>query len=186
MNITKHVHLFLYVQIIWTLAEVIWSHSLLHVGFFHYLGAQVWDVYFFDKHTFKNMSSCCANVKQGRQGNIVWKLKKQEFRVQLHLLTWSHPQLKHPGLRDIICSEYAGAHLLASGKLVTFNDLQLPVACLDIAVTLQWVILHGKVEKKKYLPSGLPSCSGRKQLTVCGCNLAERGGRKLQAIYCNL
>lgn len=27
-----------------------------------------------------------------------------------------------------------------------------------------------------YLPSGLPGCSGRKQLTICGCNLAEREG----------
>lgn len=34
MDIIKHVHLFLYVQINWTLAEVIWCHSFLHVGFF--------------------------------------------------------------------------------------------------------------------------------------------------------
>lgn len=34
MDIIKHVHLFLYVQINWTLAEVTGSHSLLHVGVF--------------------------------------------------------------------------------------------------------------------------------------------------------
>lgn len=59
-------------------------------------------------------------------------------------------------------------------QVITFHGLQLPVACLDIAVTLLWVILHGKVERMKYLPCGLPSCSGRKQLPICGCNSAER------------
>lgn len=45
------------------------------------------------------------------------KTGMQGAAASLNLVS-SHPQLKHPGLRDLNSSEYIGAHLLASDNIL--------------------------------------------------------------------